>query len=855
MVVLLRPVAKMRDPLPDSKVQEYLFDPSFLPIDGIFSVLNPISLNPGEWRLIGGLRRDRRALRVREAHARYDSGGLPVDGSFRGSYTGQVEGANYFTVWAGRRTATSRVHIYSTNTGLFSEVTASSGKYGDTRFSDSDNHVHVAAVTDHRNGFEYLVFQNGVDSPRVYHPTSGLAIHQTISVPKSSQDLKTVLTMLAYLPVSGAVRPAYNNVTAAKFSLSDTGTSPNQSTLITVDSTWTTSADTGKATYAAGVDFSLSRQAIFVVETDVLNFMDSLKIEFSNDDATYYTVWDPTDATKKRTRSIEFDANVSREVFGFNIDAIAANLTSVRYVRYSWVGTAPAADITMKVHAILGSGRVRGRARHGIAYANTGSRAESYGITIPDAEPARIKDLGGPDMDGARLPNAHDLFYRYNVQYLNTSTTERDRGVDIVSVYRKDLGEAKYTLVAEETLASYGGVSWAYSSGTEFSVRSYSDDIDAHAKLWNQELPAPDHVCLPAGGAMIAANNRLFVGVGQVAGYSPGVYFSAKKHPFRFRAVGPYGDPDSGSSFLLTGQSVQAFASVATSTIGASTIYIFTEKMVAEINGLSTQNLLRWTKISTDGTKSPFSVAEHAGFVYYLDTGMHIRRIGSSTVDDLSRLTVHDRLTGIPASRRAWAAGHFYDERYYLAYTPSGQSANNRAIVYNEILGQVEADDSIPSPFTVDSWGTHFDSILKRNRLIGYSTSDGKVYEYEQPNATLDFATTKPVIELTPRELHYPDTDSFTVHRVGIHCEGDSGSTITVTRTYNRTGAVRTSAIGLTLPSGRSQIFAWDRQSANSGVPYGPSCQLALTGSMTGGKYIFGIVYEVARASGGGRDG
>lgn len=850
---VVRSVNELRKPLPAGAVQEPLFDPLYLPVAGLFSSLDPLSLTPGEWRKFGGFRRDQRDMRVRDAHIRYDAGGLPSDGSFRGRFAGQLVGTNFFNVGVYRRSGTSRVHIYATNTGTFTEITTASGQHGDTRFSDSTNPVYIEAVTDKRNGNEYLIFQNAIDSPRVWTPGGDMAIHRTIGVPKQSSDLKALATFPVYFPIAGTTRPTYSNVTPGKFSLADTGTTPNFSMLLTVDSTWTVSTDTAQALFAAPIDASSCRQLTFAAETDILNFWDSLKIELG-DGSGYYVAWDPTDASKVRTRAIEFDATTSREVIGFNIDAIADSCSAVDRVRFSWVGVAPPADITMKIHMIAGSGRVRGRARHKITYMNSASRAESYGILIPTVENARIKDLGGPDLDGVRLPNVRELFYRYDVKYQNTSTTERDRGVNIVSIYRKDEGEDKYILVDEATLATWGGASWSYSSGTEFSVRTYSDNIDAFAKQWAIEAPSAEHVPVPISGPMLSANNRLFVGARSASSYNPGVWFSAKNYPFRFRAVGPFGDPDSGSSFLLTGESITGFAAVGSSTVGASTIIIFSEKRVFQVNGLTTMNLLKWTTLADDhGTKSPFSISVHAGMVYYVDDRMQMRRIANG-IDNLSRLTVNDKLTNVPASRRAWVTGAFHNERYYVGYTIAGQTTNQRALIFNELLEQVEADDPVPAPFTVEAFAPYFNDTLKRHQLLAYS-SDARVYEYEQPGATLDFTTTKPVIELSPRAIHYPE-QVFTINKLGFYCDGDSGSVLTVTERYGRvTTAVRTQTINLTLGSGKSHIYAWTRPATNSGKPLGPSCQLDITGSMTGGKKIFELVYEVQLGTGFGRDG
>jgi hypothetical protein len=851
MVVQIRPVPKMRDPLPEYSVQEMLFDPLYLPVQGIVSSMSGMSLNPGEWSQLGGWRLDKRSMRVRDAHIRWDGGGLPNDGSFRGEHTGKfVAGtAADFAVVALRRSGTSKVHIYATNTGTFAEQTASSGAYGDTRLSDSTNPVHMCVVQDKRDGANFLVIQNGVDYPLVYDGAGNIAFHRPIEFPSGGHDLKTVPTMAGYFLVSTTTRPTYTNLTAGKFSLSDTGTSPNYSILVTVDSTWTTSADTGKALFATPVDLSQSPQLVFAVETDVLNFMDSLKIEVSEDDATYYTVWDPTDAKYKRTRAIEYDANTSRELFGFNIDAIRTNLTAVDWIRFSWVGTAPAADITMKIHMIAASGAVRGKARHKISYQNSVSRAESIGQLITTVEPARIKDLGGPDMDGSRLPNSDEIFYNYKLYYQNTGTGDRDLGVNMLNVYRKDYGEARYAWVGDETIASWGGASWAFTTGNALEVQTFTDDLPASGKDWRNEAPPAEHIPIPKGTGMIFSNGRFFVGSVD----NPGVYFSRRYRPFRFLHVHPAGDPDAGSSFLTPGDNVVAFAAVATSVVGSNTIYTFTESKVLEANGISTNSLMRMALVDDNGTKSPFSVAVGHGSVYYADTNLQIRRIGA-TIDDLSRLTVDDKLKAIPASRRAWVSGAYHDERYHLAYTPAAGSQNTRVLIFNAVLDMIESDDPVPSPFTVDGFGRLFDNTLKRFRLLGYS-SDFKVYEYTQPAATLDFATTKPAVEWTTREIHYPFAQCFHITDVGIHMDADAGSTLSLTKTYNRMGGSVPSTIALTPPTGKSQVYALDRPTAATGTPHGPSCQISCTGSVTGGKHVYGLVYNVAAVSGGGRDG
>ena len=58
---------------------------------------------------------------------------------------------------------------YSTDNGAnWTEVTATSGKHGDTRFSSATAKVTFVAVSDFRDGNDYVVCMNGVDAPRVW---------------------------------------------------------------------------------------------------------------------------------------------------------------------------------------------------------------------------------------------------------------------------------------------------------------------------------------------------------------------------------------------------------------------------------------------------------------------------------------------------------------------------------------------------------------------------------------------------------------------------------------------------------------------------------------------------------------
>lgn len=830
----------------------------------------PSALGAGEFALIENFRCADRSLYVRDGYSAFNGGSVVGSGgtTFRGCGVAQILSlSNNPLIVVGVQHST-KVKCYATNTGSFGAAfTASSGKYGDTEFTNSA--TDLLFISPLKGGTSSdsntsVCIQSGTDSPRVYNPIDGTcAIHTTITPPSSDSALKTAPTWPKNFEVSGASMPTYTNSTAAQFAGASNGTTPNNNVRLTTGTgaNAVNNGDTVRLTAFATAtrDLSACRQLIFICETDDIDFWNNIKIEIAESGPTYVTVFDGSSASYAAPVYVPLDGVSNRYAIGFSLDHIAtASRDAVLEIRFTWAGTTRASGVaaaTVDIYAICGSGTAPGGALHGISYWNSASRAESPGLVIPTVEPSKINAVGGTTLSDApdsRIPNSPLLYYNYTVYYQNTSSAGE---VDYLRIYRKDYGEVIYSYVGNDQISSYSG-SWSYVSGTALSTRSVTDSLQSYLKDTGLEMPDGYSLPIPKGGATLYANGRTFV-----AGYRASssdirdtLWISDDRHAFRFRKVVRFRDgvpdPSSGTSILFPGESIQQLVSCSTGIFGVDRVYVFTDKSLYAVDGRTSQNLSRASKIADVGTLSPHSVAQYKGQIYFLDSDMRVRRIAGGRFDDLSRFLVDDVLQGIPAAYRKLATGVYWKDRYYLAYTPTGETTNTKVLIWDETLnggGGGWMQDAVSVGF---QQGCIWSQSQVRKFLFCDATAGVKMYTYEVSGQTTDAGSAIPV-KLTTGETHDDGWNSHMVRKIKILAD-DQANTLTWVRTYKPHGGTGTSTTNLDVSTNQSWLY--DTEITASGTPKGSSSQIAMTGNMTGGTRIYSIVAEVeGLSSGAGR--
>lgn len=135
---------------PFGKRVNTLFDCLAVPIQGMNSTMDPASLPPALFQLLQNVRIDKGSVIVRDGQADLSATGLP-SGYVCGWNVVIVDGTYY--VYVAVDTGAT-IQIYRASAVAFSEVTASSGTYGNTRFTTGST---VAATTSSVNNSTYVM--------------------------------------------------------------------------------------------------------------------------------------------------------------------------------------------------------------------------------------------------------------------------------------------------------------------------------------------------------------------------------------------------------------------------------------------------------------------------------------------------------------------------------------------------------------------------------------------------------------------------------------------------------------------------------------------------------------------------
>ena len=845
-----------------------LFSPN-VPFQGLKTKMKPCTLTPGEWSAVAGFRYDDGTLTVRDGISEVTASAVDASPTFLGAAAVTLNNVRYVVAaWV----VSGATRIYRLNSGAWTEMTSASGDNSHdqtNRFTsttarvtftvvrDSDEtQVYNGNVVGNAGARDWLVIQNGVEAPRVWTNINLISPtlvgvpwpHQPITPPQSgSQVNKVKLTWPVYLTCSGATMPTYT-ASDADVTLASTGTSPNNN----IQATFTNATDNGDwvkmdwQTALSAINLSSSKQLIFIYDTTNPLIWQYLKVEISEDDATYTTVYDPTTATYSH-QLVEMDDVGKFYAVAFPIDQITSTLRdAVDFIRLTWVGPARVSSdstITLNIYTIAGSGKAPGSCQHAISYFNSNSRAESVAQIVQTIDAQKLYDIGGRDINDTRIPNSDLLYYTYQVTAMNVSTTDRDAGVDTLKIYRRDPGESQFTQLStwNEICSWTAAGGWAYTSGSEYSVRSFSDNHTRDQKIITSVKPDALHKVIPVSGAQIGAGGRLFCGNILETASSPqqygAVWFSKKNYPFRFRAFLNVDDDRvlGANTVLFAGETVKAFAKTPSGLAGGETIWCLTDRSTYVLDGQDSYTLGSPRPMAEYGTPAERSVVSSRGSIWYVDNDKQLRVwVNGSTVTP-SRGTIEDKLSA--SADISTVSGVYAKERYYFSYRPNGGTTNSRICCFNDKLGVFEFDEPLPSPVTAEQIIYFNDSNTMK--LYVFATN-GKIYYYEDPSATQDLGANISVA-LSPMEAHDQMWRNFAMYEVGVLADDTSG-TLTFTRTAKPDGSTGNGPGVIDMNGSENQVWRQDVIDATTGQRPGAdgvAIQLAMTGSLTGATKIY----------------
>ena len=832
-----------------------IFEPQSAPVKGMRSAVSPAALPPGYFNQLTNLRFDELQLKVRDGASKLTSDvpiGVPGHNPvFRGAFSGSLQG-NEVIIAAYQFSGLNPVWLYSLDPATFvwTEIThdgSVDARNGYTRFPTALP-VSFAVVKD-AQGTEVLVAQNGTDYPRIYDPSlpvhEQVSIHQPITPPTVTSTQQVLLDFPAKAPIwqANRVGVVYGNNpgTTGTLIMADTGSADNLAAKMTIG----TSVASGNYSVfnwtigAPSYNIVGSRQIVFIVNSTYIGLWSNLKIQLYNEGSgAHVTVYDPSSSSSLTWPIYVTDvdpANANTYAVAFSLDGLDTTslaMTAWTAIRFTWVGgTAPATEQTADFFLIAASGTILGGCQYGISWQNSQSRAESFGQYLT-TNTATLQASAGTPNNGLTIPNSELLYYASTVSYQNVAAGEIQNGTDTLNIYRQDAGELTYDLAESVTVNTFVSNAWVTTNAGKLLTQA--DTTATSDKVTTRTLPDAYHLPIPAGTCMVASNGRLFVG--GVGSAQADVWVSEYNNPVRFRQTvrflsSSYADPYSPTVDTFPGEHVTGFSLITGSLIGVNTIAIFTDRATWMLNGFDATSLSAPSQVGRHGCPYPGTIANHLNAVYWVDEERQVRRYAGVSMSVISRNMIDDKLLTATLSGASSAVAN---ERYYLAYEPSGLSSQTHILIYEELYGEwcedVLAVGDAAGLVSVDT---------QPLRVIYAFAKGGYVYQTETPGQTTDAGTPIPVT-ITTAELHDRMWNRITNGAVGIVAD-ETSSTLTVSRTWKNNGLSTSGTINL---ANTTYATAWCWESAENSVQPGGTglaVTLSLTGDLPAGTQIYSL--------------
>lgn len=835
-----------------------ILDPRSQPVKALISAQDEAFLGPGEWAELDNLRVEKGLLTCRGGMSP-SSGTVMAAGAFRGIWTGYWH--NSFSVVVAVEVGGAVRILRSTDMVSWTELTAASGKYGNTRLT-AGNQVRftlVPKVLDTEGTPDALgsalIAVNGVDEARALYTNQTAAKIADVTPPERVRDMpvKVVSVLPGYFMPTQSLTGGDLSSSGAEFEFSLEGSDPNLLLRLTISSAVATGDDATVAGNIFNITVTdLDRQMLIGLDTSYGSFWEKVKIEANSE-----TIWDPSSTNYPRPMAVSMD-NTYKQIWVLNYPRRSA-LTDITSFTFTWVADAseaPSSDQIVDFFLFAlgsGDGIVKSDGAIALTSMNSGSGTESPGIVYSTYETQYLKHLGAPVLNDLRLPRSPLLNGLFYAPVAGVTTAERDAGVDRVNFYVKETGATTYRYFYTRTLTSYAGT-WSYGipSGEGVVAWVYAGPDHFTQNFPEVELPSAFNRAIPSEATEVCwANNRLLIGKSE----SSNLVISDHKLPFRTRQLAAFEQgnvrDDLGTTLSLEGETVKAIVPIAASTAGSSSIFVFTDQNVYALAGHGTSQLSQVGRVANVGTQSPYSIVGDKGTIAFVDNEMQVRIIVGGSMQSISRQVVDDKLKGIPGLRRPWISGAMFGDRYHIAYTPTGESKNTKILLWDPVRGMWTTDTP---PIACEALAPWFDtSKTLRFGVIGKDGSDLRGYEYDLASQSQDLGTTDITCGLRSYELHSPDGGLFHVGRCKAMIDDVNSASASIVRAYLPSGVSQTTA--LSLDTSQDHIYREDRIEGatvtGGGQPVGPRCRISFSVPLRAGKRIRFLSLEFTPLGGG----
>jgi len=960
-------IPKSRNPRIKAPAQQLMPFMSPGMIKGFKSFPAASSLTPDYAALLGNTRLGNQGVQARNGNA---SVSTSLSGIVRGVYSCSFNGAS--TIFAATWDGSTHISIYSsTDEGAtWTNISPTSGKYGDTRLtgSASSGPVYFSVVTDNDisgTNRDMLIIENGTDTPRIYGYNEVSAITVTMSeaiqppaVPNTS-NLYQQAGFANFFNVKnfgsqtitnggGATPPTITNAAGAAIDLAIVaGTTLNswaqvvfsssvdfsKSTQLTmiVDQALTLTASsyastTGVITFPAnsfntgglvgttayvsagtGARQSFTVQAntattvtptniptVALDNTSVIKFAvmpdpqllyQKLKIEIG-DGTNRQTCFDPSNNIGSILVT-SYPSTVSSTALQIAVPMPTASpltLSAITTIRISYVSSA-VVKTDAQFYVMAAGGITQGGASFGAAYHSSGSHQTGPGTVITNKNQVPLSQLSaGTGYGNLYLIEDQRFFYDYLVSADIPSSTYTTQGIDILIVYREDVGQGYFYFATYGIFATYSASNWIlWNAGTTTVTVGLLGNAGpvgggncGNLVNFGKPLPNAGNVCLPVGTASLWIDGRCFVCSGST------LWISEYSQPFLFtkaqRFLSP-GNPDplSGTTILKSGETIQQIVAIGASPTsstslggpldGTGTVYFWTDKNFYKVLGFSAQGLDQTSLVGTHGTLSPNSVARNRTGIYWLDNfgqvcyytaGMSMIygvSIPDQQINVISLYKVDNDIPYIPSNtgsspynRKQFVAGACNNNRYYMAYTKSSGTANVQALVFCEQLGTFDSLDDFAysgSTYSAEFILPYYSASAGRVKTLYFSpaTTTTNVLEHEVPGNTNTVNYKFTTRQIFDNFANAMEIDTVTV---GISNDNASGFALTVDRYYiTQLGqTTRTSTLNFLSQGGTpSYQVLTDGPIGDTGT----TAQLSIYGAVPGGTTFLSLNAVVQR--------
>lgn len=886
--------------------------------DGLHSAKHPLAMGPGmAYDLKNCRKRPGGPISVRNGIADVSNiTGLP-SGTFKGCSELYNDGTYHHFLMAWKE-ADNDVHVYwlkYTNSSAtwdtsYTQVTADSGKFGDTALTDPANgyvqFYWTEAPSDDQtlesfgggrlkfrdaplcvisDGTKAVIFDvdTNLNGPELGSDTRGVSHSLAIPAPKGNLgvvfDAYDWLDMAAAATQTGSGTGDWGTVNDTNSTwVFTTGAGSGTPAVLTGNDTAHILFDSEEITFAAytGVqDYFQARQFWMVATTTKDDFWENCDFAFSwkEDGGSYgFTYFDaPPLVLDTNVTGYKFVVFELPDLLPGNANSLLMNGLQLR-TRV----TTPVSN-TLTIYSMSAGGVVPGGTEYGIARRNRVGHVYSPGVTCHhtgfDVKRAGTRGVNDGILDGTvradfngapsnsirahsrALPNDFILpvdsrvYYAPDVYYSSPTQDELDTyAADYVAIYRKEPGESDYYQVERIAVANYAS-GWNFESGfAASSSEVYTDVVRAQFREYSDRLP--DESCIPPmpfmAGASFGGRSYLL----ENTKYGTLLRISEQGNPMRFtEGVAVSDDTKGGFNIKISkakGRAIGQAEYLGGNSASAQVVVLTDEDAWAPFRMQGDVVLFDLRRVSSYGSVGP-AIATVEGTLAWLDKDREVRVLGDSK--SLSRDKVSDILDAIPDAYVSIADMAYWRGRLYIAYCPSGQTENQRVLVYNVNGGYWEGYDTLPADKEVQRF-IHFRH--NANKLY-YIDSLGFIREYEKASTvTDDGAAISFLIE--SGEYHNDYFQPVVAHRMGTVCD-DASVTLNTTRTTLEPSATFTGTILLSTGTDR----AWKYDDSGSGARV-PGCEsvgvrFKFDGDFSEAHSFYSFVAEVKGGQFGGATG